>query len=154
MSPKRACDCCNIRKVRCNGVQVPPLHRQRPRTPICASAARAGLAVCASPPCRRSGRSRCLPSNSFSSPTTWPEEAPLASPPAPPSTRRISLTVLRIVLALYKEKLYGIWPIGAAPAAAERSPRCRDVRANHRPCAARRSPISTRPSRTTRCPSP
>lgn len=44
-------------------------------------------------------------------PNDLARRSPLASPPAPPSTRRISLTVLRIVLALYKEKLYGIWPM-------------------------------------------
>ncbi|KAL1968083.1 hypothetical protein VTN77DRAFT_2213 [Rasamsonia byssochlamydoides] len=106
MTPKRACDCCNIRKVRCNGVQ--PCHRCLANGLTCTYLRQ-----------RRKSGPRSLRQSSIQkiwkeqmqlqSPIAWPE-----SPPPTTPTRRISLTLIRIVLNLYQEKLYGIWPMLSA----------------------------------------
>lgn len=113
MPPKRACDCCNIRKVRCNGVQ--PCHR-------CVAN---GL-TCTYLRQRRKSGPRSLRQSSIQKiwreqvenlqirlpSSSWSESS--ASLMSPTHNRRFALPVLRTVLALYAEKLYGIWPMLSA----------------------------------------
>ncbi|KAL1988691.1 hypothetical protein VTN96DRAFT_8391 [Rasamsonia emersonii] len=111
MPPKRACDCCNIRKVRCNGVQ--PCHR-------CVAN---GL-TCTYLRQRRKSGPRSLRQSSIQkiwreqvsaveNLQSWPQ-SPSQLIASPTHTPRFSLPILRTVLALYTEKLYGIWPMLSA----------------------------------------
>lgn len=116
---KRACDCCNIRKIRCDGGNP------------CARCVAAGVACTSLRERKKSGprnlrqsKTKILKQQSaaFAS-VTWPSSAstfalddqPLFTGtvlPAPAwDLHRIALPVLRAVLLLYKEKLYGIWPL-------------------------------------------
>lgn len=140
---KRACDCCNIRKIRCDGgnpcarcvtagVACTSLRERKKSGPRTLRQSKTKILkqqfaafACETPPTHSSSSgspssqlSPCLSSplsvsavcnfalddqSLFSTGTVLPEPAW--------DLHRITLPVMRAVLLLYKEKLYGIWPL-------------------------------------------
>ncbi|KIM95182.1 hypothetical protein OIDMADRAFT_134370 [Oidiodendron maius Zn] len=110
MSPKRACDCCNIRKIKCEG-GLP-----------CGRCMANGLACTYLRERRRSGprhlrqASMKIWKEQMALTQLKPDELPMSPPgvyQASPAAdlQQIPTSVIRNVLSMYKESLYGIWPL-------------------------------------------
>ncbi|KAJ5610289.1 BglR [Penicillium lagena] len=117
MPSKRACDCCNIRKVKCNGQQ--PCHRCSQHDLQCTYLRTR----------RKSGPNRLRPSSlakiedhqrSSSACHLGQQQQldfPSPSPSAldawmpPPLPVKVTLSALTRVLRIYQDHLYGIWPL-------------------------------------------
>lgn len=118
MPPKRACDCCSIRKVKCKGQQ--PCERCSQHLLPCTYLR----------PHRKSGPNRLRPASLAKiwrhqrsssehlleleheqpqNPNCGPSAFDAWTPSPPPV--QITLSALRRVLRIYQDQLYGIWPL-------------------------------------------